>query len=115
MLKIILSTLTAGTLLAMSYLPAAAHHSIDLRQAKQAEAIERGRLSGKITWREGRQLRREQRRIRRLEARFRRSDGRIDRAERRILHAKLDEARRNIRAQKRDSQRRWASLPRFGR
>ena len=114
MLKIIAATLTAGTVLAMSYLPAAAH-SIDVRQAKQAAAIESGRATGKITWREGRQLRREQRRIRRLEARFRRSDGYLDRVERRILHSKLDQARRNIRAQERDSQRRWASLPRFGR
>ena len=114
MLKIIAATLTAGTVLAMSYLPAAAH-SIDVRQSKQAAAIESGRATGKITWREGRQLRREQRRIRRLEARFRRSDGHLDRVERRILHSKLDQARRNIRAQERDSQRRWASLPRFGR
>ena len=114
MLKIIVATLAASTVLAMSYLPAAAH-SIDVRQAKQAAAIERGRVTGKITWREGHQLRREQRRIRRLEARFRRSGGYLDRVERRILHRKLDEARRNIRSQKRDIQRRWASLPRFGR
>ncbi len=114
MLKIIFATLTAGTVLAMSYLPAAAH-SVDVRQANQAAAIERGRLSGNITWREGRQLRRQQRRIRRLEARFRRSDGYLDRTERRILHSKLDEAYWNIRAQKLDGQRRWASLARFGR
>lgn len=116
MLKIILTAMTAGAVLAVSYLPAAAHDdgSIDARQERQAKAIERGRVKGKITWREGRQLRRQQRRIHRLETNFRK-DGHLDQHEMAVLHARLDDARSNIRVEKRDGQRRWAKLPRFGR
>ncbi|MCH9807214.1 MAG: hypothetical protein K0U74_05740 [Alphaproteobacteria bacterium] len=135
MLKLILTTMTAGVLLAASYMPSAAHgssnttrystqaghhqpvhdRSINDRQARQQKAIERGRRSGRITWREGRKLRREQKRIARLEDYFRNSDRRLDRFERHVLHIVLDAARDHIRAQKRDGQRRWSSLPRFGR
>ena len=115
MLKIIISTMTAGAVLAISCLPAAASHSIDVRQAKQAHAIERGRIAGKITWREGLHLRREQRRIKRLERAYRRTGDRLTARERRVLHRMLDEARHNIRVQKRDGQRRWTYFRRFGR
>ena len=116
MLKILVATMTAGAVLAASYLPAAAHDdgSVDARQERQARAIERGRISGKITWREGRKLRRQQRKIARLERDFRR-DGHLSEHEMGILHAKLDRARRRIRAEKRDGYRRWSALPRFGR
>ncbi len=116
MLKLILTTMTAASVLAVSYLPAAAHDdgSIDARQERQAHAIERGRIKGKITWREGRKLRRQQRRINRLEHKFR-ADGHLDRNEMNVLHAMLDDARINIRAKKHNRLRRWSALPRFGR
>lgn len=117
MLKLILTAAGAGTLLAMTYLPASAHDkgSVDLRQTRQAAAIERGRVTGKITWSEGIKLRNEQRRIARLEARFRKSDGHLDRHEKAVLNDLLDEARRHIRLEKRDSHRRYSALPRIGK
>lgn len=117
MLKIALATLTAAAVLAASYLPAAAHDdgSIDIRQERQARAIERGRKSGKITWREGLKLRAEQRRIAALEYQLRHSGGHLTYAEVDRLHRKLDQARENIRAEKRDGYSRWSALPRVGR
>ena len=116
MLKWMLCAITAGGLITAGYLPASAHDlSIDERQARQAQAIERGRQTGKITWREGRQLRKEQSEIAKLEARFRANDGRIDLSEHRVLHRMLDEARQNIRSERRDGLRRWSGLPRFGK
>ena len=40
-------------------------YDADARQARQTQAIEAGRQSGSITWREGRRLRRDQREIQR--------------------------------------------------
>ena len=117
MIKIILATMTAGVILAASYLPAAAHDdgSIDARQERQAEAIERGRKSGKITWREGLKLRAEQRRIASLEYHLRKTGGHLTYKESGRLNDLLDQARRNIRKEKRDGHRRWSALPRVGR
>ncbi|MEQ8825836.1 MAG: hypothetical protein RIC14_15830 [Filomicrobium sp.] len=116
MLKLMFATVMAGSVLAASIVPVSAHYDgIDVRQARQAESIERGRVSGKITWREGRKLRREQRRIKALERRYRDHKGRLTRKERRILHRLLDQARRNIRLEKHDGYRRLSGLPRIGR
>jgi hypothetical protein len=117
MLKLILTAAGAGTLIAMTYLPAAAHEkgSVDLRQARQAAAIEQGRITGQITWSEGIKLRNEQRRIARLEAKFRKSDGHLDRYEKAVLNDLLNDARKHIRLEKRDSHRRYSALPRIGR
>ncbi|KUO59822.1 MAG: hypothetical protein APF80_05345 [Alphaproteobacteria bacterium BRH_c36] len=117
MLKLILAAATAGVLLASSYLPAAAHDdgTIDARQERQAAAIERGRKSGEITWREGLKLRAEQRRIAALEVHLRASGGHLTYQEVERLNAELYEARRKIRAEKRDGYRRWSALPRVGR
>ena len=116
MLKIFLATMTASAFLAASYLPAAAHDdgSVDARQKRQAHKIERGRISGQITWREGLKLRRQQRKIAHLERKFR-SDGHLSEREMGILHDMLDRARVSIRAEKHDSYRRWSALPRVGR
>lgn len=117
MLKILIATMTASALLATSYLPAAAHDdgSVDVRQARQAAAIERGRKSGKITWREGLKLRAEQRRIASLEVHLRKSGGHLTYKEVERLNTLLDQARRNIRREKHDGHRRWSALPRVGR
>lgn len=97
--------------------PASAHFSgkgIDKRQQRQAELIEAGRVTGLITWREGRALRREQRQIADLEANYR-SDGHISTSERRELHQALTDARRHIDAEMNDAQRRPWFLIRVGR
>ncbi len=116
MLKIALSAAMAAALLSASYLPASAHGtSIDKRQARQAATIEHGRRTGDITWTEGIKLRAEQRKISRLEKRLRRNDGRLSYHERKLLHRKLNEARRSIRSEKHDGLRRWSKLPRVGK
>lgn len=116
MLKVVLSAAIAAALLSTSYLPASAHGpSIDTRQERQAAAIERGRQTGKITWTEGIKLRAQQREIKRLEAKFQKNDGRLSYRERKVLNRKLTEARRSIRAEKRDGLRRWSALPRVGK
>ncbi|MBU2581626.1 MAG: hypothetical protein KJ622_07895 [Alphaproteobacteria bacterium] len=117
MLKIFLATLTASAALATSYLPAAAHDDgkVNARQERQVEFIERGRKSGKITWREGLRLRAEQRRIHALENHLRNTGGHLTYAEAERLNKLLDQSRRNIRQEKHDGHRRWAILPRVGR
>lgn len=117
MLKLILATMTASVLLASSYLPAAAHDdgTIDARQERQAAAIERGRKSGQITWREGLKLRAEQRRIAALEVHLRATGGHLTYEEAERINAQLDEASRHISKEKRDGYRRLSFLPRVGR
>ncbi|MBU1210990.1 MAG: hypothetical protein KJ587_06925, partial [Alphaproteobacteria bacterium] len=85
------------------------------RQERQAAAIERGRKSGNITWREGLKLRAAQRRITALEVHLRASGGHLTYQEAERLNAELDEARSKIRAEQRDGYRRWSVLPRVGR
>lgn len=117
MLKLVLATMTAGALLAGSYLPAAAHDngSVDARQERQAAAIERGRQTGKITWREGLKLRAEQRRIAALERQLRASGGHLTYKEAARLKKLQKQARRNIREKRINGHRRWSGLPRVGR
>jgi CRISPR/Cas system-associated endoribonuclease Cas2 len=78
--------------------------SIDERQARQEQRIQRGVSRGDITPREARQLWRQQREIDRAEAHAR-ADGRINRREMRELTAMLDEADQHIRHQRRDVDR----------
>lgn len=116
MLKLMFATVVTGSVLAASIVPASAHYDgINARQARQAKSIERGRISGKITWREGLKLRAEQRKIKRLERHFRHSGGRLTYKERRILNHKLDQARLHIYREKHDSYRRLKGFPRVGR
>lgn len=116
MLKLIVTAMVAGAALTATYLPAAAHgKGIDARQERQSKAIERGRQTGAITWREGHMLRAQQRKIARLEERFRRSGGHLDHKERAVLKDLLRQQARNIRREKNDSYRRWSALPRVGK
>ena len=79
--------------------------SINERQARQEQRIQRGVARGEITQREARELWRQQREITRAEANAR-ADGRIDRREMRELTAMLDEADQRIRPQRHDQQNR---------
>jgi hypothetical protein len=79
--------------------------SVDQRQARQAQRIQRGVARGDITQREARELWRQQRDIDRAEANAR-ADGRINRREMQQLAAMLDQADRNIRLQRHDQARR---------
>ena len=79
--------------------------SINERQARQEQRIQRGVARGAITQREARELWRQPREISRAEATAR-ADGRIDRREMRELTAMLDEADQRIRHQRHDQQNR---------
>jgi hypothetical protein len=78
--------------------------SIDQRQARQEQRIQRGVARGDITRREARELWRQQREIERAEANAR-ADGRINRREMQELMAMLDDADQRIRHQRRDQDR----------
>lgn len=114
MTKLAILTAAAAALVA-STLAASAHDNINRVQERQLERIEAGRHAGSITFREGIALRREQRRIAALEAQFRKSGGGLSKAERQVLHQLQQEARKNIRAEKNDRQKRVGFLPRFGK
>jgi hypothetical protein len=79
--------------------------SVDQRQARQEQRIQRGVARGDITQREARELWRQQREIDRAEANAR-ADGRINRREMQELMAMLDDADRSIRFQRHDQSRR---------
>jgi hypothetical protein len=79
--------------------------SVDQRQARQAQRIQRGVARGEITQREARELWRQQREIDRAEANAR-ADGRINRREMQELMAMLDDADQRIRSQRHDPQTR---------
>jgi hypothetical protein len=78
--------------------------TVDQRQARQEQRIQRGVARGDITPREARGLWRQQREIDRAEANAR-ADGRINRREMQELVAMLDDADQSIRHQRRDVDR----------
>lgn len=110
-LTLSLTTLVAMTTLAAAHTPA---QKVDERQHRQAERIETGRKSGKITWTEGVKLRQEQARIARLEAIYK-SDGKLDKWEQKRLAELQQEASRHIYKESHDRWSRWSVLPRVGR
>lgn len=89
-------------------------YNVDARQDRQADAIERGRETGAITWKEGLKLKKEQREIAETEAQFR-ADGRLSKGERQILKNLQDEAASHIAEEKQDGWKRPSWLPRVGR
>lgn len=104
--------IAAGLLVATT--AAASAHSIDATQERQANRIEQGRETGKITWTEGLKLRAEQKRISRTEASYK-ADGYLSKSERRNLRDMQESAAENIAHEKNDHWRRAWWLPRFGR
>src|SRR5262245_4552992 len=63
-----IALIATGLLIATS--AAASAHDIDATRDRQADRIEQGRETGKITWTEGLALRAEQRKIARTEANY---------------------------------------------
>ena len=111
------TTLFAATLLiasGASAMAAPSQRQIDARQNRQLNAIEEGRQTGQITWREGLKLRAQQHRIRSLERTYA-ADGHMSKTERSNLSALQDHARGSITREKHDRLHRLWWLPRFGR
>ncbi len=108
--KIILATATA--LIATTVVASAA--SISDRQDYQADRIEQGRKTGKITWTEGLKLRAEQKRIANKEAQYK-SDGYLSKSERRSIRYMQNDASEHIADEKNDGRRRVWWLPRVGK
>ena len=108
--KIILAAATA--LVASSVATSAA--SVGARQDYQADRIEQGRKTGKITWREGIKLRAEQRRIDNKKEEFK-SDGYLSQNERNKLRKMQNNASEHISDEKNDGWKRASWLPRVGK
>lgn len=112
-------TLIATALLVATTAAASAHSSnnsnrIDARQDRQNDAIELGRQTGAITWREGLKLRKEQREIAETEAQFK-ADGKLSKGERQVLKRMQDDAASHIKNEAHDGWHRPNWLPRVGR
>jgi len=108
-----ITLIVSGILVALTATAASAG-SIDEREARQQRAIENGRQTGDITWREGLKLRAEQRRIEQTEARFK-ADGHLDKGERRVLNKMLDQSADHIKDERNNGHRRPDWLPRVGK
>ena len=104
--------LIATSLLLVSGVAASAA-SVDATKDRQADRIEHGRETGKITWTEGLRLRSEQNNIARTEAAFR-SDGYLSASERRKLRVMQNEAAEHIGDEKHNGWHRVWWLPRVG-
>jgi hypothetical protein len=111
--KIILATAAAATALVGLSVSANAA-SVNDRQEYQANRIEQGRKSGKITWREGIKLRAEQKKIAKKEAEFR-DDGYLSKSERKKLNKMQNQASEHISDEKNDGWKRASWLPRVGK
>ncbi len=92
---------------------AASAASINRTQERQADRIEDGRETGKITWTEGLKLRAEQNKIKRKEAEFR-SDGYLSKSEYRTLKKMQNDASKDIRHEAHDGWKRAWWMPRIG-
>ncbi|MEI9900004.1 MAG: hypothetical protein WDN31_07490 [Hyphomicrobium sp.] len=108
--KIIIAAVTA--LIATSAAASAA--SVSARQDAQADRIEQGRKTGKITWTEGLKLRAEQKRIANTKAAYK-SDGYLSQSERNKLSKLQNKASEHIADEKTDGWKRASWLPRVGK
>lgn len=107
-------TIPLALILAIAAPAVASANTIDERQSRQAERIERGRETGSITWLEGIKLRAEQNRIARTEAALK-ADGTLSRSDRAKLAEMQREASSHIRNESRDGWHRLWGLPRVGK
>jgi hypothetical protein len=107
-----IALIASGLLVAST--AAASANSIDVTQNRQANRIEYGRQTGKITWTEGLKLRAEQNRISRVESNYK-SDGYLSKSERRDLRERQDAAAEHIAEKKNNGWSRLWWLPRVGR
>lgn len=106
--------LAAATTALIATTAAASAASVNARQDYQAQRIEQGRKTGKITWTEGLKLRAEQKRIDNKKAEYK-SDGYLSASERRKLSVMQNKASHNISAEKADGKKRVWWLPRVGK
>jgi hypothetical protein len=107
-----IALIATGLLIATS--AAASANGIDATRDRQADRIEHGRETGKITWTEGLRLRAEQRRIARTEAEYE-AKGYLTKSERRDLRDRQDTAAEHISEEKNNGWRRIWWLPRVGK
>ncbi len=103
MIRLVFSVLTAALWLAPAHSDAATRS--DRRQVKQQTRIVHGVQNGSLTHREARHLQRQQRHVRRVERRSK-ADGVYTAEERRRVERKQNQAHRNIRRKKNNSQNR---------
>jgi hypothetical protein len=100
--KIVMVALTVSAIAS----PVFAAGPINVRQLDQERLIDAAARTGKLTRAEENMLNADQRSIRRLENRMRaRHGGHLTRSDLRILHARQDQAQRNLRREKNDRQR----------
>lgn len=107
-----IALIATGLLIATS--AAASAGSIDATKARQADRIEQGRETGKITWTEGLALRAEQRKIARTEAAYE-DKGYLTKSERRTIKNMQADAADHITDKKTNGWSRAWFLPRVGK
>jgi hypothetical protein len=107
-----IALIATGLLIATS--AAASANSIEATKERQADLIEHGRETGKITWTEGLRLRAEQRRIARAEVEYK-EKGYLTSSERRDLRNRQEEAAEHINEEKNNGWSRVWWLPRVGK
>jgi len=93
---------------------AASANSIDATRDRQADRIEHGRETGKITWTEGLRLRAEQNKIARTQAAYE-DKGYVTKSERRTLRNMQSDAAEHISDEKNNGWSRVWWLPRVGK
>ncbi|WP_295559989.1 hypothetical protein [uncultured Hyphomicrobium sp.] len=107
-------TIPLALMLAIAVPAIASANTIDDRQDRQAERIERGRNNGSITWTEGIKLRAQQNRIARTEAALK-ADGSLSKSDRAKLTEMQNDASASIRSESHDGWHRLWGLPRVGK
>lgn len=107
-----IALIATGLLIATS--AAASAHDIDATRDRQADRIEQGRETGKITWTEGLALRAEQRKIARTEANYE-EKGYMTKSEHRVIRNMQEDAAEHITDKKTNGWSRAWFLPRVGR
>ena len=75
------------------------------RKAKQHKRIKQGVKSGELTKEEAKELRQEQKAIREKTKELKKNDGKLDKAERKQIHDMRNEASKNIKEQKHDTEK----------
>jgi hypothetical protein len=107
-----IALIATGLLIATS--AAASANGIDATKDRQADRIEHGRQTGKITWTEGLALRAEQNRISRTEAAYE-AKGYLTKSERRTIQGMQADAADHIKEEKTNGWSRLWFLPRVGK
>lgn len=105
-LKTLIITAAAGLAVSATGAAAYGNKQIDNIQAREAAAIEQGRLSGQLTRREYRDLKAEQRAIQDMENRAK-ADGHVSKREYRNIREAQMNAARHIYQETHDGQKSW--------